>query len=86
MSSAAEQALQDALSHVLRLLGLCAGTIGFTFKTVLYGLEDLANRLWPGRPEWARPAVGGVALGLVLGRLPGDGQRAVFTELNSVYT
>jgi CIC family chloride channel protein len=55
---------------LIALLGLCSGMIGFTFKTVLYGLEDLADRLWRGRPEWARPAVGGVALGLVLLVLP----------------
>ncbi len=55
---------------LIALLGLCAGVIGVTFKTVLYGLEDFTDRLWRGRPEWARPAVGGVALGLVLLALP----------------
>ncbi len=44
--------------------------IGVRFKTVLYELEDFADRLWKGRPEWARPAVGGVALGVVLLALP----------------
>ena len=29
-----------------------------------------ATRLWKGRPEWARPAVGGIALGLLLLALP----------------
>jgi chloride channel protein, CIC family len=55
---------------LIALLGLCAGLIGVTFKIVLYGLEDFTDRLWRGRPEWARPAVGGVALGLVLLVLP----------------
>ncbi len=36
---------------------------------VLYGLEDVADRLWRG-PEWLRPAVGGVLLGLLLLGLP----------------
>ncbi len=60
----------DYVYLLIALLGLCAGLIGFTFKTVLYGLEDVTDRLWRGRPEWARPAVGGVALGLVLLVLP----------------
>jgi CIC family chloride channel protein len=33
-------------------------------------LEDYVDRLWAGRPQWARPAVGGVALGLLLLVLP----------------
>ena len=47
-----------------------AGLIGLGFKTVLYGMEDRADALWRGRPEWARPAVGGILLGLVLLALP----------------
>ena len=35
-----------------------------------YKLEDLADTLWRGRPEWARPAVGGFALGGLLLALP----------------
>jgi chloride channel protein, CIC family len=37
---------------------------------VLYKVEDLWDYLWKGRPEWARPAVGGIALGLLLLALP----------------
>jgi CIC family chloride channel protein len=48
-------------------LGLCAAVVGVAFIRVLYGLEDLADRVWRG-PEWLRPAVGG--LGLVLLVLP----------------
>jgi CIC family chloride channel protein len=50
-------------------LGLCAAVVGVGFIRVLYGLEDLADRLWRG-PEWLRPAVGGLALGLLLLALP----------------
>ncbi|HET8977007.1 MAG TPA: chloride channel protein [Solirubrobacteraceae bacterium] len=51
-------------------LALVAGFIGLGFKNILYGLEDYVDALWKGRPEWARPAVGGIALGLVLLALP----------------
>ena len=39
------------------------------FTRVLYAVEDVCDALWRG-PEWLRPAVGGVALGLVLLALP----------------
>lgn len=55
---------------VVALLGLGAGAVGVGFTTVLYRVEDLCDALWRGRPEWLRPAVGGVALGLVLLALP----------------
>ena len=51
-------------------LAVTAGLIGLAFKSVLYKMEDLWDRAWSGRPEWARPAVGGIALGLVLLALP----------------
>jgi CIC family chloride channel protein len=51
-------------------LAVTAGLIGLAFKSVLYKMEDLWDRAWQGRPEWARPAVGGIALGLVLLALP----------------
>jgi CIC family chloride channel protein len=47
-----------------------AGLVGLAFKTVLYRMEDRADVLWQGRREWARPAVGGVVLGLLLLALP----------------
>jgi chloride channel protein, CIC family len=37
---------------------------------VLYKIEDLCDLIWKGRLEWARPAVGGVVLGLLLLALP----------------
>jgi chloride channel protein, CIC family len=52
------------------VLGIASGLIGVAFKTVLYRLEDLGDELWKGRPEWARPAVGGLALGALLLALP----------------
>jgi chloride channel protein, CIC family len=52
------------------LLGIGAGLVGYGFKTVLYKLEDITDALWKGRPEWARPAVGGLALGGLLLALP----------------
>jgi CIC family chloride channel protein len=50
-------------------LGILAGAAGVLFIRVLYGSEDLAERIWRG-PAWARPAVGGVLLGLLLLALP----------------
>jgi chloride channel protein, CIC family len=55
---------------LVALLGLVAGLIGYAFKTILYKLEDLTDSLWKGRPEWARPAVGGLALGGLILALP----------------
>ena len=46
-------------------LGVIATRVGVAFIRVLYGGEDLADRLWRG-PEWLRPAVGGILLGLLL--------------------
>jgi CIC family chloride channel protein len=51
-------------------LGLPAAIVGVGFIRILYGAEDMADRLWKGRPEWARPAVGGLLLGLLLLALP----------------
>jgi chloride channel protein, CIC family len=55
---------------LVAVLAVIAGLIGLLFKTVLYKVEDLWDLRWKGRPEWARPAVGGVALGLLLLALP----------------
>ena len=55
---------------LIAVLGLLAGLIGVGFKTILYKIEDLCDTAWKGRPEWARPAVGGLALGAVLLALP----------------
>jgi chloride channel protein, CIC family len=64
-------ALPHASDYLLvALLAVGAALAGLTFKTVLYKTEDLCDRLWGHRPEWARPAVGGVVLGVLLLGLP----------------
>jgi chloride channel protein, CIC family len=55
---------------LVAVLAVVAALMGLAFKSVLYKVEDLCDRLWKGRPEWARPAVGGIALGLLLLALP----------------
>ena len=62
--------LRSPLEYPLyALLGLAAALVGVAFIRVLYGSEDIADRLWRW-PEWLRPAVGGVLLGLLLLALP----------------
>jgi chloride channel protein, CIC family len=51
-------------------LGLLATVVGVAFVRVLYAGEDFADRLWRGRPDWLRPASGGVLLGLLLLAVP----------------
>ncbi|MEU8836573.1 chloride channel protein [Streptomyces sp900116325] len=51
------------------LLGVIAAIVGMGFSGVLYLIEDACDWAWRG-PEWLRPAVGGLALGLVLLALP----------------
>jgi chloride channel protein, CIC family len=55
---------------LVAVLAVVAGLIGLLFKAVLYKTEDIWDAAWKNRPEWARPAVGGVALGLLLLALP----------------
>ena len=50
-------------------LGLAAALVGIAFIRILYGGEDLADRIWHG-PAWLRPAVGGLVLGGLLLVLP----------------
>lgn len=51
-------------------LGVLATGVGLGFVKVLYAGEDASDRLWGSRPSWARPAAGGVLLGLVLLAVP----------------
>ena len=51
-------------------LAVIAALIGLAFAKVLYATEDLCDRVWKNRPEWARPAGGGILLGLLLLALP----------------
>lgn len=55
---------------LVALLAVLAALIGLAFKNVLYKTEDVCDRLWRNRPEWARPAVGGTVLGLLLLAIP----------------
>jgi CIC family chloride channel protein len=50
-------------------LGLIAAVAGVAFIRTLYGLEDLVDHVWRG-PEWLRPAVGGIVLGVLLLLIP----------------
>ncbi len=50
-------------------LGITVGVVGVAFSKILYRVEDACDWLWRG-PEWARPAVGGIALGALLIALP----------------
>jgi chloride channel protein, CIC family len=63
--------LHHAQNYLLvAVLAVVAALMGLAFKSVLYKTEDLCDRAWHGRPEWARPAVGGIALGLLLLAVP----------------
>lgn len=55
---------------LIAALAVVAAFVGLGFKTVLYKIEDLGDAWWGKRPEWARPAVGGVLLGLILLAVP----------------
>jgi CIC family chloride channel protein len=71
------------------LLAVIAAAIGQLFTTALYGIEDLCDRLWAGRPEWLRPSVGGVLVGLALLAVPqmyGVGYPVMFRALDGDYT
>jgi CIC family chloride channel protein len=50
-------------------LGVIVGLVGVAFSKLLYVVEDACDWIWRG-PEWARPAVGGIALGALLIALP----------------
>ncbi len=52
------------------VLGLLAAFVGLAFVRVLYGFEDFADRLWKGKPEWARPGILGLSLGVLLLLVP----------------
>src|SRR6202012_999126 len=49
-------------SPLYALLGVLAALVGVAFIRVLYGSEDLADKIWRG-PAWLRPAVRGIPVG-----------------------
>ena len=55
---------------LIAALAVIAALIGLAFAKILYATEDLCDTVWGNRPEWARPAAGGIALGLLLLALP----------------
>ena len=64
-------ALHHLTSYLLIAgLAVIAALIGLAFAKILYATEDLCNKVSGNRPEWARPAAGGIALGLLLLALP----------------
>jgi CIC family chloride channel protein len=64
-------ALHHLSSYLLiAVLAVVAALIGLAFAKILYATEDLCDKVWGDRPEWARPAAGGIALGLLLLALP----------------
>ncbi len=70
------------------MLGVLAGGAGVLFTKVLYRIEDICDALWHG-PEWLRPAVGGLALGVVLLAIPqmyGVGYPVIGSAVGGGYT
>ena len=64
-------ALHHLSSYLLiAALAVIAALAGLAFAKILYATEDLCDKVWGNRPEWARPAAGGIALGLLLLALP----------------
>lgn len=51
------------------VLGLLAALVAVGFTKALYWFEDVADKVWHG-PEWLRPGVGGLLLGLMLLAIP----------------
>jgi chloride channel protein, CIC family len=81
--------LHHARTYLLvAVLAVLAGLIGIAFSKVVYLVEDLWDVLWKNRPEWARPAVGGIALGLLLLAVPqiyGVGYPVMYTAVAGGY-
>ena len=73
---------------LVAVLAVIAALLGLAFKSVLYWMEDVWDRLWKGRPEWARPAVGGIVFGLLLLAIPqlyGVGYPVMYKAVASNY-
>ncbi|MFC4245139.1 chloride channel protein [Gryllotalpicola reticulitermitis] len=81
--------LHHSIDYLLiALLAVIAAVVGQFFKWTLYAIEDLCDKVWAGRPEWARPAVGGLLVGLLLLAIPqmyGVGYPVMFKALQGDY-
>ena len=65
-----EFSVDHASAYLLfAVLGVLGGLVGIAFTKILYRIEDLCDQVWHG-PEWARPVVGGLLLGLLLLAVP----------------
>jgi CIC family chloride channel protein len=74
---------------LVAVLAVAAALIGIGFQKFLYKTEDVCDRVWKHRPEWARPAVGGIALGLLLLAVPqmyGVGYPVLYRAVAGGYT
>ena len=83
-------ALHHLSSYLLiAALAVVAALLGLAFAKILYATEDLCDKVWGNRPEWARPAAGGIALGLLLLALPqmyGVGYPVMYKAVGGSYT
>ena len=73
---------------LVAVLAVIAALVGQLFRSILYALEDACDKVWGGRPEWARPAVGGILLGILLLAVPqmyGVGYPVMFQALHGDY-
>lgn len=66
------------------LLGVAAAVTGVIFVRLLYGSEDLFDR-WTSVPEWVKPAVGGVLLGVLALAYPLGMTALRWTTIPQVY-
>jgi CIC family chloride channel protein len=74
---------------LIAVLALVAALVGQAFRASLYKIEEVCDRLWGSRPEWARPIVGGLAVGVLLLAVPqmyGVGYPVMFKALAGDYT
>lgn len=82
-------AVQHSADYLLvAVLAVVAAVVGQLFRVFLYATEDFCDRLWHSRPEWARPVVGGLVVGLVLLAVPqlfGVGYPVMFKALDGDY-
>jgi chloride channel protein, CIC family len=81
--------VEHSTSYLLvALLAVVSAGVGQLFRVTLYAVEDACDRVWQGRPEWARPIVGGLLVGIVLLVLPqmfGVGYPVMFRALDGHY-